>query len=625
MVLRIMQKIDEISNDADKCKMRQVILACFDFMICVCSFIFTLNLLDMNTSSYYLIPVFIYAIINEIAIFKFRCYDSLWKCGGEKEVASIFLACFVAFIPAYISIRLAGFKFSAVFYIFNLAMVITAMIFLRVVYRTMRRVLMQINLIQNASNSKKVLIVGAGRAGNMILRELFENPELKKVPVGVVDDDRNKIGKQVFGVPVLGTTEDISNIVQDKAIDEIIFCIANINPIRKKEIINICKNTKCKVKTIPGIYEIIDEKVNLTKLRDIQIEDLLGREPVKMNLSDMDKIIKNKTVMVTGGGGSIGSELCRQIAKYEPRKLIIVDIYENNAYEIQQELVRQRPELDLDVMIASVRDEEKMDSLFEIYKPEVVFHAAAHKHVPLMEYSPCEAIKNNVFGTLNVAKIADKYKVKKFVLISTDKAVNPTNIMGATKRCCEMIIQNINKKSETEFVAVRFGNVLGSNGSVVPLFKKQIAEGGPVTVTHREVTRFFMTIPEAVSLVLQASAMAQGGEIFVLDMGEPVRIVDLAENLIKLSGYEPYVDIPIKFTGLRPGEKLYEEVLMEEEGLRRTSNNKIKIGKPIDIDEKEFVKELNILKRVAFNNQDEKVDLIMKSIVPTYVRREEVV
>lgn len=625
MVLRIMQKIDEISNDADKCKMRQVILACFDFIICVCSFIFTLSLLDMSSSSYYLLPVFIYAIINEISILKFRCYDSLWKCGGEKEVASIFTACLVALIPSVVLIKVAGFNFDGVFYIFNLAMIITAMIFLRVVYRTMRRVLMHMRLIQNASDSKKVLVVGAGRAGNMILRELFENPELKKVPVGVVDDDRNKIGKQVFGVPVLGTTEDISNIVQDKAVDEIIFCIANINPIRKKEIINICKNTKCKVKTIPGIYEIIDEKVNLTKLRDIQIEDLLGREPVKMNLSDMDKIIKNKTVMVTGGGGSIGSELCRQIAKYEPRKLIIVDIYENNAYEIQQELVRQRPELDLDVMIASVRDEDKMDSLFEIYKPEVVFHAAAHKHVPLMEYSPCEAIKNNVFGTLNVAKIADKYKVKKFVLISTDKAVNPTNIMGATKRCCEMIIQNINRKSETEFVAVRFGNVLGSNGSVVPLFKKQIAEGGPVTVTHREVTRFFMTIPEAVSLVLQASAMAQGGEIFVLDMGEPVKIVDLAENLIKLSGYEPYVDIPIKFTGLRPGEKLYEEVLMEEEGLRRTSNNKIKIGKPIDIDEKEFVKELNILKRVAFNNQDEKVDLIMKSIVPTYVRREEVV
>ncbi|MGM9534596.1 MAG: polysaccharide biosynthesis protein, partial [Intestinibacter sp.] len=436
MVLRIMQKIDEISNDADKCKMRQVILACFDFIICVCSFIFTLSLLDMSSSSYYLLPVFIYAIINEISILKFRCYDSLWKCGGEKEVASIFTACLVALIPSVVLIKVAGFNFDGVFYIFNLAMIITAMIFLRVMYRTMRRVLMHMRLIQNASDSKKVLVVGAGRAGNMILRELFENPELKKVPVGVVDDDRNKIGKQVFGVPVLGTTEDISNIVQDKAVDEIIFCIANINPIRKKEIINICKNTKCKVKTIPGIYEIIDEKVNLTKLRDIQIEDLLGREPVKMNLSDMDKIIKNKTVMVTGGGGSIGSELCRQIAKYEPRKLIIVDIYENNAYEIQQELVRQRPELDLDVMIASVRDEEKMDSLFEIYKPEVVFHAAAHKHVPLMEYSPCEAIKNNVFGTLNVAKIADKYKVKKFVLISTDKAVNPTNIMGATKRCC---------------------------------------------------------------------------------------------------------------------------------------------------------------------------------------------
>ena len=351
----------------------------------------------------------------------------------------------------------------------------------------------------------------------------------------------------------------------------------------------------------------------------------MGREPIEMNLSDMNNIIKDKVIMVTGGGGSIGSELCRQIAKYSPQKLVLVDIYENNAYDIQQELVRKYSDMNLKVLIASVRDEEKMDKIFETYRPEIVFHAAAHKHVPLMEDSPCEAIKNNVFGTLNVVNLSDKYGVKKFVLISTDKAVNPTNIMGATKRCCEMIIQTKNKESVTEFVAVRFGNVLGSNGSVVPLFKKQIANGGPVTVTHEEVTRFFMTIPEAVSLVLQASAMAQGGEIFVLDMGEPVKIIDLARNLIKLSGYEPGVDIPIEITGLRPGEKLYEEVLMDEEGLRRTGNDKIRVGKPIDIDEKEFFKELNILRKVAFNNQDEKVDLIMKSIVPTYVRSEEVV
>lgn len=484
---------------------------------------------------------------------------------------------------------------------------------------------MQFRLMENAQNASRVLIVGAGQAGNMIVKELFQNTSLKKLPVAVVDDDLHKIGKFVFGVPVMGTTNDIEQIVKEQNIDEIIICIARINPKRKREIIEICKNTKTKTKTIPGIYEIIDGKVNVTKIRDVQIEDLLGRDPIEMNLNDMNKIINGKIIMVTGGGGSIGSELCRQIAKYSPKQLVLVDIYENNAYDIQQELVRKYKELDLKVLIASVRDEDKMESIFAKYRPEIVFHAAAHKHVPLMEDSPCEAIKNNVFGTLNVANLSDKYNVKKFVLISTDKAVNPTNIMGATKRCCEMIIQTKNKKSVTDFVAVRFGNVLGSNGSVVPLFKKQIANGGPVTVTDERVTRFFMTIPEAVSLVLQASSMAQGGEIFVLDMGESVKIIDLAKNLIKLSGYEPYVDIPIEITGLRPGEKLYEEVLMDEEGLRRTDNDKIRVGKPIEIDEKEFVKELGILKKVAFNNQDEKVDLIMKSIVPTYVRREEVV
>lgn len=518
------------------------------------------------------------------------------------------------------------YNMEVVFYVVNLLMVIVGMTSIRVTYRAMRRVVMQMKINQNASNSSRVLIVGAGVAGNMIMRELFENPELKKLPVAVIDDDRGKLGKYVFGVPVLGTTKDIDKIVKEENIDEIIICIANIEPKRKREIIDICKNTNTKLKTIPGIYEIIDGKVNVTKIRDVQIEDLLGRETVKMNLNDMDSIINDKVVMVTGGGGSIGSELCRQIAKYNPRQLIILDIYENNAYEIQQELIRHyHKNLDLKVLIASVRDEHKMEKIFEQYKPEIVFHAAAHKHVPLMEDSPCEAIKNNVFGTQNVVNLSDKYNVKKFVLISTDKAVNPTNIMGATKRCCEMIVQTKNKTSKTEFVAVRFGNVLGSNGSVVPLFKKQIEEGGPVTVTHEEVTRFFMTIPEAVSLVLQASAMAKGGEIFVLDMGEPVKIIDLARNLIKLSGFEPNVDIKIEVTGLRPGEKLYEEVLMDEEGLQKTSNNQIRIGRPIEIDEAEFKKELNILKRVADNDQDEKVDLIMKSIVPTYVRREEVV
>ena len=625
MVFNLMQKIDEMSKNPDKSKMRQIILSAMDFIICVLSCIVTMFLLRMKITTLSLLSILIYAVINEVCIFKFKCYDSLWKCGGEKEVASIFTACFCAIFPAATLAVLAKQAINPAFYIVNVMVIIVGMVSLRISYRTMRRIVMKTELRQNASDSQRVLIVGAGEAGNMIVRELFKRPELKKMPVGVVDDDKNKQGKCVYDVPVLGTIDDVEQIVKNHCIDEIIICIANINPKRKREIINICKKTDAKIKTIPGIYEIIDEKVNITKFRDVQIEDLLGREPIKMNLDDMNGIIKDKIIMVTGGGGSIGSELCRQIVKYEPKQLVLIDIYENNAYDIQQEIKRHFPEIDLKVLIASVRDEHKMDKIFEQYRPEIVFHAAAHKHVPLMEDSPCEAIKNNVFGTQNVVNLSDKYNVKKFVLISTDKAVNPTNIMGATKRCCEMIVQTKNKTSKTEFVAVRFGNVLGSNGSVVPLFKKQIEEGGPVTVTHEEVTRFFMTIPEAVSLVLQASAMAKGGEIFVLDMGEPVKIIDLARNLIKLSGFEPNVDIKIEVTGLRLGEKLYEEVLMDEEGLQKTSNNQIRIGRPIEIDKAEFKKELNILKRVADNDQDEKVDLIMKSIVPTYVRREEVV
>lgn len=625
MVFNLMQKIDEMSKNPDRSKMRQIILSAMDFIICVLSCIVTMFLLRMKITTLSLLSILIYAVINEVCIFKFKCYDSLWKCGGEKEVASIFTACFCAIFPAATLAVLAKQAINPAFYIVNVMVIIVGMVSLRIAYRTMRRIVMKTELRQNASDSQRVLIVGAGEAGNMIVRELFKRPELKKMPVGVVDDDKNKQGKCVYDVPVLGTIDDVDQIVKNHCIDEIIICIANINPQRKREIINICKKTDAKIKTIPGIYETIDGKVNITKFRDVQIEDLLGREPIKMNLDDMNGIIKDKIIMVTGGGGSIGSELCRQIVKYEPKQLVLIDIYENNAYDIQQEIKRHFPEIDLKVLIASVRDEHKMDKIFEQYKPEIVFHAAAHKHVPLMEDSPCEAIKNNVFGTQNVVNLSDKYNVKKFVLISTDKAVNPTNIMGATKRCCEMIVQTKNKTSKTEFVAVRFGNVLGSNGSVVPLFKKQIEEGGPVTVTHEEVTRFFMTIPEAVSLVLQASAMAKGGEIFVLDMGEPVKIIDLARNLIKLSGFEPNVDIKIEVTGLRPGEKLYEEVLMDEEGLQKTSNNQIRIGRPIDIDEAEFKKELNILKRVADNDQDEKVDLIMKSIVPTYVRREEAV
>ena len=400
-------------------------------------------------------------------------------------------------------------------------------------------------------------------------------------------------------------------------IGEIIFAIPSASNQIKKEILEICKETGCKLKTLPGMYQLINGDISVSKLKDVEIEDLLGREPIKINIDDIIGYVRGKVVMVTGGGGSIGSELCRQIAAHNPKQLIVVDIYENSAYEIQQELERKYPHMDLKILIASVRNTGRMDDIFRMYRPNIVYHAAAHKHVPLMEDSPNEAIKNNVFGTYKTARAADKYGVERFVLISTDKAVNPTNIMGASKRICEMIIQMMNENSKTNFVAVRFGNVLGSNGSVIPLFKKQIAEGGPVTVTHPEIIRYFMTIPEAVSLVLQAGAYAKGGEIFVLDMGEPMKIVDLAKNLIKLSGYKVGDDIEIKFTGLRPGEKMYEELLMDEEGLKKTDNKMIFIGRPIEFDKDVFVLQLQKLKEAAEGENDNIRDCV-KEIVPTY-------
>ena len=475
-----------------------------------------------------------------------------------------------------------------------------------------------------SNNNKRVLVVGAGSAGQMIINELKENPQLNKVPVGIIDDDINKIGRRIHHVKILGDTSQIKDIVEKQKVDEIILAIANVDKARKAQIIEKCKETKCKLKTIPGIYEIIDGKVDIKKIRDVDIEDLLGREPIKVNMKEMSDYIKERTVLVTGGGGSIGSELCRQIASFNPKHLIIVDNYENNAYAIQQELIRKyENKLNLSTIIASIREYKRMDEIFNEYKPDVVFHAAAHKHVPLMENSPSEAIKNNIFGTLNVARLCDIYKVKRMVLISTDKAVNPTNIMGATKRAAEMIIQTINKDSETEFVAVRFGNVLGSNGSVIPLFKKQILEGGPVTITHPDIIRYFMTIPEAVQLVLQAGAMAKGGEIFILDMGEPVKIVDLAYNLIRLSGFEPGVDIKIEYSGLRPGEKLYEELLMSEEGLTKTANSKIFIGKPVEFDSNKVVNHLDMLKRIVDNEDVELIDCVMREFVTTYIRPED--
>lgn len=464
----------------------------------------------------------------------------------------------------------------------------------------------------------KVLIVGAGKAGSALLREIQSSDKITYRPVCFVDDDETKIGSSIGEVPVKGAVKDVPYLCERYSIEQIFIAIPSATREQVKAVLDVCKTTRCKIKTLPGIYQLANGEVSVKALRDVDIQDLLGREQVKVNLDDIMGYIENQVVLVTGGGGSIGSELCRQIATHNPKQLIILDIYENNAYDIEQELKRNLPTLNLLTLIASVRDKGKIEDVFNKYRPNIVFNAAAHKHVPLMETSPNEAVKNNVFGTLNVARCADKYKVKTFVQISTDKAVNPTNVMGATKRICEMIIQAIGKKSsDTKFVAVRFGNVLGSNGSVIPLFKKQIKEGGPVTVTHKDIIRYFMTIPEAVSLVLQAGAYAKEGQIFVLDMGEPVRIYDLAYNLIKLSGLEPNVDIELKCTGLRPGEKLYEERLMAEEGLQKTPNGLINIANPIEFDEQNLWTMLDKLYAAAYAETSDMKRLVAQ-LVPTY-------
>ncbi len=471
---------------------------------------------------------------------------------------------------------------------------------------------------RKSKNKVRAMIVGGGNAGTMLIREILTTDKITYFPVCVVDDDPNKIGKNIYNVKIVGSTEEIPDLVEKYSIDEILIAMPAVSKADKKRIYDICKNTNCKVKTLPGIYQIVNGDASVTALREVQITDLLGRDQIKVNLDEIMGYIENRVVLVTGGGGSIGSELCRQIATHSPKQLIILDIYENNAYDIEQELKRRHPELNLLVLIASIRDIGKLEDVFTKYSPEIVFNAAAHKHVPLMETSPNEAVKNNVFGTLNMARCADKYGSKVFVQISTDKAVNPTNVMGATKRICEMIIQTIGKHSKhTKFVAVRFGNVLGSNGSVIPLFEKQIAEGGPVTVTHKDIIRYFMTIPEAVSLVLQAGAYAQGGQIFVLDMGEPVKIYDLAYNLIKLSGLEPNVDIDIVCTGLRPGEKLYEERLMDEEGMQKTPNGLINIANPIKLDEDRLWTTLDMLKKAAYDETPDMKHLVAQ-LVTTY-------
>ena len=472
-----------------------------------------------------------------------------------------------------------------------------------------------------ADGKKNVLVIGAGEATKFFLADLKEGKKQAYNVIGVIDDNTYKKDYKIVGSKVIGTRFDIERICKEQKVDLIFFAISNISAENRKQILEICQNTGAKVRILPGTADLIKNKTLMQNFRNVEIEDLLGRDPIKLDNKNIGNLIENKVVLVTGGGGSIGSELCRQIIKYKPEKLVIVDIYENNLYNIEQELKFNYPKAKIEAIVASVRDKKRLNEIFAEFKPYLVFHAAAHKHVPLMETSPLEAIKNNVFGTYNVVNCADEYNVKRFILISTDKAVNPTNIMGATKRMCEMIVQAKNKVSNTEYAAVRFGNVLGSNGSVIPLFKKQIASGGPVTVTHKEITRFFMTIPEAVSLVLQAMSYAKGGEIFVLDMGEPVKIYDMAEKLIKLSGYEPNVDIKIKVTGLRPGEKLYEELLMEEEGLEETKHDKIFIAPPLEINMnniKEKLEKLDNILKTNNNEQKDEIKKVVNEVVPTY-------
>lgn len=560
-----------------------------------------------------------YMILITLAIFGlFRLYSSLWSYAGALEMMYIASACVLDTIAITIMIIVRNhgdlYPVPRSFYIMYGLFLFFLIMGCRFSYRGLRVLR---NMRNDSEYQNNVLVIGAGEAGNQLIKEINNSPYVNKKVVGVIDDNKSKIGNYIHGAKVVGDRTCIPEKVEELHVHEIMIAMPSATPKQMKNILDICKETGCTLKRLPGIYQIVNGEVGISKLRDVDVDDLLGREPVTVNLQSIMDYVSGKIIMVTGGGGSIGSELCRQIAGHKPKQLIIVDIYENTTYDIQNELKVKYPDLDLVVLIASVRNTNRMNYIFETYHPEIIYHAAAHKHVPLMEDSPNEAIKNNVLGTWKLVQAADRYGVKKFVMISTDKAVNPTNIMGASKRICEMLIQTYNRRSRTDFVAVRFGNVLGSNGSVIPLFKKQIERGGPVTVTHPDIVRYFMTISEAVSLVLQAGAYAKGGEIFVLDMGEPVRILDLAKNLILLSGHKPDEDIPIVFTGLRPGEKLYEEMLMEEEGLQETENKLIHIGKPIEIDEELFLEQLEELKEYVVTEPDD-IKEYVKKIVPTY-------
>ena len=603
-------------------RVRMGILMAADVLaLCLASFLGLFVRFDLNISrippeyaqaAMEFLPYYILASL--VIFFLARMYSTMWSVAGVREALHVVAACGLASLVQIAGMMLLQLSVPRSFFLVSFAALCAEELGIRLSYRVV------ISLFGNHSKkaAKRIMIVGAGTSGSVILKEMTTSSLVNGCVVCFVDDDKNKAGKFLNGVPVAGNRNDIPRLAEEYKIDEIYIAIPSASAKERKAIIEICRETGCQVKILPGIYQLINGEVSIAKLRNVEIEDLLGRDPIRVNLDEIMGYVSGKVVLVTGGGGSIGSELCRQVASHNPKQLIIFDIYENNAYDIQLELKEKYPDLDLVVLIGSVRNTHRIETVFEKYRPDIVYHAAAHKHVPLMEDSPNEAIKNNVFGTYKTAKAADKYGTKRFVLISTDKAVNPTNIMGASKRMCEMVVQMMNARSKTDFVAVRFGNVLGSNGSVIPLFKKQIEQGGPVTVTHPDIIRYFMTIPEAVSLVLQAGAYAKGGEIFVLDMGEPMKILDLAKNLIRLSGYTPDVDIPIVFTGLRPGEKLYEELLMNEEGMQDTPNKLIHIGKPIEFDMAYFEHQLEELYAIA-NRDTESIKEVVRMMVPTYV------
>ena len=585
------------------------------------AYLFAINITQLGSfteiAGIYSKDVVVLSLIYLVCFYLFKMYDSLWHLTGTDEfllgvggniLASILTIAYTRGFGATIPLNVCVVgTLLAIFFVLGY----------RILYRVYRRILLYVPYKYSA-DQQRVMVVGAGSAGTMIINEILSRRELKYNPIVLIDDDRDKLGRRISGIKIEGNRHDIPYIAKEQEIDLILIAIPSLDNKNKAEIIDICKETNCKLKIIPGMYEIINGDATVSRIKDVDLEDLLGRDPIQLDNRGIAEYIEGKTILVTGGGGSIGSELCRQIAVFNPKKLIIFDIYENNAYDIQNELKDSFPDLELKVLIGSIRDRNRLHEIFTKNNIDVVFHAAAHKHVPLMEDSPKEAIKNNVFGTLNLALEASEAKIDRFVMISTDKAVNPTNIMGATKRSCEMIIQAVNKESETEFVAVRFGNVLGSNGSVIPLFKRQIANGGPVTVTHKKIIRYFMLIPEAAQLVLQAGAFAKGGEIFVLDMGKPVKIYDLACDLIRLSGLEPNRDIKIVFTGLRPGEKLYEELLMSEEGLEDTVHKKIHVGKPTFEDMNSLTIKLEQLRKLLEVDDIKELKRQMQLIVPTY-------